>query len=124
LTTLTRFDPGKAEEFGAEIAEVFPVPPEFLAEAVSTLTRSQAPSPVRVRRSENGKPRPDPDPDGCARARHSMPRAILLSAIPECEDRLFPGDVRQFATGDSPPPAKLRPYHRHWSKEAWGDRAI
>jgi hypothetical protein len=40
-----------------------------------------------------------PDPAAWPRARESMAEAILASATPDRDDRLFPGDVQQFTTG-------------------------
>lgn len=97
LTSLLQLDPGKAEQFADAIAELFPVPDEFLSEAVRTITGAGAPSGTTS--SSNGRPpRLEPDPGGWLRARDSMAQAILSSASPEREDRLFPGDVKQFQT--------------------------
>ena len=100
LTTLIRLDPAKAEQLAAEIAELFPVPREFLSEAVGVIGGREAASAM----GRNGgravrRPRLDPNPAGWRRARDSMARAILSSATPHREDRLFPGDVKQFAAG-------------------------
>ncbi len=97
LTTLFLLDRGKAEEFAAAIAETFPVSPTFVSEAARTITAPQ--------QSSNGAAHPpserslDPDPDGWRRARNSMAKAILASATPDRDDRLFPGDPSQFWTG-------------------------
>jgi serine/threonine protein kinase len=87
LTALLGLDPGKAGELAEEIRELFPVPGEFLSEAVQVITGEPAPT--------NGArpPRIDPDLEGWQRARDSMRRAILASATPQREDRLFPGDI-------------------------------
>jgi class III lanthionine synthetase len=99
LTTLFGLDPGKAGQFAAVIAETFPVPPEFLSEAAGVITAA-AREPLNgvARGAKEPAPRLDPDPDGWRRARDSMARAILSSATPGRDDRLFPGDVKQFST--------------------------
>ncbi|MFF7393965.1 class III lanthionine synthetase LanKC [Streptomyces scabiei] len=43
------------------------------------------------------EPRLEPDHAGWLRARESITSAILASATPERDDRLFPGDIEQFA---------------------------
>lgn len=94
LTTLLTFDRSKAHQLAAEIAELFPVPPEFLAEAVRVITGGgTAPS------APTSAPALEPDADGWRRSRDSMAKAIVASATPDRDDRLFPGDVKQFETG-------------------------
>lgn len=44
-------------------------------------------------------PRIEPDPDRWPRLRDSLVQAIVASATPERDDRLFPGDPQQFAAG-------------------------
>lgn len=89
VTTLFVVDRGKAAHLAEVIAEQFPdVPREFLDEAVAEITRDAgvgAPAFVR--------------PSDWPRSRDSMVRAILASATPEREDRLFPGDIAQFEDG-------------------------
>lgn len=95
LTSLLAFDPGKAEEFAAAIGEALPVPGEFLREAVDVIAGAHGesipthplPRPPRV------------EPGRWPELRESMSDAILASATPDREDRLFPGDVKQFFTG-------------------------
>ena len=109
LTTLLARDPGKAHQFAAEIAELFPaVPEEFLVAAVRTITVAHARSPSRSRRGarrptpvepDASPPALEPDPFGWMLARQSMALAIVAAATPQRDDRLFPGDPRQFATG-------------------------
>jgi serine/threonine protein kinase len=92
LTTLLAMDQRKADDFAAAIAAQFPVPSAFLDEAVRTIagsTGSPGPRP----------PRCTPDPPGWERVRDSMAAAIVRSATPERDDRLFPGDIEQFVTG-------------------------
>jgi tRNA A-37 threonylcarbamoyl transferase component Bud32 len=89
VTTLFVVDRGKAAHLAEVIAEQFPdVPREFLDEAVAEITRDAglgAPALVR--------------PGDWSHSRDSMVKAILASATPERDDRLFPGDVAQFSDG-------------------------
>ncbi|QDQ09497.1 class III lanthionine synthetase LanKC [Streptomyces spectabilis] len=97
LTPLLRFDPDKLAQLTAWSESRFPVPPGFGAR----LRQRLSPPPGHVSRVEDADA-PDgslwpegPGTDGLA-ALDSMTEAILLSATPERDDRLFPGDVRQF----------------------------
>ncbi|MFI7404123.1 class III lanthionine synthetase LanKC [Streptomyces sp. NPDC049541] len=89
VTTLFVVDRGKAAHLAEVIAEQFPdVPREFLDEAVAEITRGAAVgAPALVR------------PGDWPHSRDSMVKAILASATPEREDRLFPGDIAQFSDG-------------------------
>ena len=93
LTTLLAIDRTKAVDFAAVIAESFPVPEAFLDEAVEVI----------VGRPGSPLPHPsfplDPQRNGWERIRESLTGAILASASPERDDRLFPGDIEQFHTG-------------------------
>ena len=79
--------------------ELFPVPAEFLDEAVDTIIDR-----ARARR-DHAPPRRQADvassPTRTAGAPRATrwPRAILASATPERDDRLFPGDINQFDDG-------------------------
>ncbi len=98
LTLLMAISPEKAEELAEASANEFPVPREFLTEAVKVITEMGDRS--ERRRSDAGAQAPslEPDEDGWLRARDSMVSAILESATLERDDRLFPGDPKQFAT--------------------------
>ncbi|MEU1271531.1 class III lanthionine synthetase LanKC [Streptomyces sp. NPDC005799] len=89
VTTLFVVDRGKAAHLAEVVAEQFPdVPREFLDEAVEEITRgagSAAPAFVR--------------PGDWPYSRDSMVKAILASATPQRDDRLFPGDIAQFSDG-------------------------
>ncbi|WP_172386591.1 class III lanthionine synthetase LanKC [Streptomyces sp. MNP-20] len=97
LTPLLRFDPDKLAQLTAWCELRFPVPRGFGAR----LRRRLSPPPGHAPRAEgtdaaDGSRWPEgPGADGLA-ALASMTEAILLSATPERDDRLFPGDVRQF----------------------------
>ncbi|MEV4502743.1 class III lanthionine synthetase LanKC [Streptomyces klenkii] len=145
ITTLFVIDRAKAAHLAEVIAGQFPVPREFLDEAVAEITREGA-SPAEVMREgaspagdawEGAPPAgavregsaaeavrqkpaaapprhrtigpgagraaapqdlPDPAADWPG-ARASMIRAILASATPGRDDRLFPGDIATFSEG-------------------------
>ncbi|MFI1100135.1 class III lanthionine synthetase LanKC [Streptomyces melanogenes] len=91
MTTLLVVDQDKAAHLAKVAASQFPAVPEgFFEEAVRVIRGTDEPLarpylPVR----------PAEWPAG----RDSMVRAILASATPEREDRLFPGDIAQFSDG-------------------------
>ncbi|MER6025951.1 class III lanthionine synthetase LanKC [Streptomyces sp. NPDC001851] len=90
VTTLFVVDRGKAAHLAEVIAEQFPdVPRAFLDEAVAEITRNTARSTSR----------PPVVPGDWPYSRDSMVKAILASATPERDDRLFPGDIAQFSDG-------------------------
>ncbi|MEV6673609.1 class III lanthionine synthetase LanKC [Streptomyces sp. NPDC051162] len=96
VTMLFVIDRGKAAHLAEVIAEQFPVPREFLDEAVAEITRDTSPAGrARTGRAVSALPATDDWP----RARDSMVRAILASATPDRDDRLFPGDIAQFGEG-------------------------
>ncbi|WP_432586617.1 class III lanthionine synthetase LanKC [Streptomyces sp. HD1123-B1] len=105
LTALLRQDLAKSEQLAEEIAARFPVPGEFLREAVEVILGEEpARKPSRARepsRAPGSAPpaRLTPDRMGWERACASMARAIRASATPERDDRLFPGDIAQFDPG-------------------------
>jgi tRNA A-37 threonylcarbamoyl transferase component Bud32 len=99
ITTLIGLAPTKARHLAEQIAEAFPVPAGFLEDAVSTICGPVDRIEAR-RHGIGGRPEViEPDAAGWERARESMTQAILASATPERDDRLFPGDIRQFDTG-------------------------
>jgi tRNA A-37 threonylcarbamoyl transferase component Bud32 len=97
LTQLIALGPAKTRQFADEIAELFPaVPSEFLADAVRVISDARGASTPA-----NGAASPpplEPDASGWILARESMARAIVSAATPERDDRLFPGDPKQFDT--------------------------
>ncbi|MFF7727719.1 class III lanthionine synthetase LanKC [Streptomyces sp. NPDC008001] len=129
ITTLFVIDRAKAAHLADVIARQFPVPRELLDEAVAEITRdgaeapasgtarggagSSADEPSRPRTDEPsrhrtigpgagraGTPQALPDPaEDWPGARASMIRAILASATPARDDRLFPGDIATFSDG-------------------------
>ena len=97
LTNLFVIDPHKASELAEAAAQEFPAPLDLLEQAARIIVgpRHEARSGPPPRRRH----RLDPDPEGWRRVRDSMGQAILASATPSRDDRLFPGDVKQFVTG-------------------------
>ncbi|CAL9340172.1 putative SapB synthase [Streptomyces sp. enrichment culture] len=120
LTTLLQLDRRKAAHLAAVIAQQFPdVPQSFLDEAVAEI---EVPS-TGARRPVGTRP-PDPAAPIAAgdwpRSRDDMARAILASATPERDDRLFPGDIAQFADGGgSAWPTARRGYCTRWPRRAY-----
>ncbi|WP_433239854.1 class III lanthionine synthetase LanKC [Streptosporangium sp. CA-135522] len=90
LTIMLPLDRAKAVQIGELVAETFPVPAAVIDEAVRTIMGTD---PAKAR------PVPRPGRDGWPRTGEAMRQAILASATPEREDRLFPGDVAQFQPG-------------------------
>jgi tRNA A-37 threonylcarbamoyl transferase component Bud32 len=103
LTSLIPLEPTKAEQFADEIAKRFPVPREFLEDALRVITGKEDQRERAARAESAGGlrhlPRLSPDRLGFQRARESMTRAILASVTPQRADRLFPGDIEQFSSG-------------------------
>ncbi|MGW3425392.1 class III lanthionine synthetase LanKC [Streptomyces phaeochromogenes] len=121
VTTLFVVDRAKAAHLAEVIAGQFPdVPREFLAEAVAEITQGPAsrttarpssapPSPADAASSSTAAVLPSPanaspyaalaEPGDWPYSRDSMVKAILASATPERDDRLFPGDIAQFSDG-------------------------
>ncbi|GAA1901629.1 class III lanthionine synthetase LanKC [Streptomyces sodiiphilus] len=103
LTTLLAIDRGKAAHLAGLAAAQFPdVPREFLDEAVAEIegrdVRPAGARPAGKQRSAADGPAPV-EPGDWPRSRDAMVRAILASATPERDDRLFPGDIAQFSEG-------------------------
>jgi hypothetical protein len=104
LTTLFALDRSKAAQIAAVIAEHFPVPGEFLDQAVREIVRATPAAGVVRRAADAGATHRSEYEwfDGGSdhvwhRLRAAMTSAIRASATPAREDRLFPGDVEQFA---------------------------
>ncbi|WP_217206795.1 class III lanthionine synthetase LanKC [Streptomyces sp. AC550_RSS872] len=108
LTSLFVVDRDKAAHLADVIAGQFPdVPRAFLDEAVAEICRdgaaragAEAGGPAALRRSTaRTVPASFVEPGDWPYSRDSMVKALLASATPEREDRLFPGDVAQFSDG-------------------------
>jgi hypothetical protein len=103
LTTLFALDLDKAAQLAAVIAGLFPVPENFLDEAVREITRDTVrPVPDVTRlavapREASGAGTSDAGAGvRWDRLAADMVGAIRASATPDRADRLFPGDVDQF----------------------------
>ncbi|MCZ9343891.1 lantipeptide synthetase, partial [Streptomyces sp. TRM76130] len=95
LTSLFALDRYKAAHLADLVAKQFPVDRAFLDAAVEEITRQAADaSPARGA----GGPVVPVEPGDWPRSRESMASAIHASATPSRTDRLFPGDIAQFAT--------------------------
>ncbi|MER5299319.1 class III lanthionine synthetase LanKC [Streptomyces lasiicapitis] len=96
LTPLLRFDAGKLAQLTAWTERRFPVPTGFAVR----LRERLAPPPDWPRTGGDTPADDSPWPEEAGAdadaALDSLAEAIRLSATPEREDRLFPGDVRQF----------------------------
>ncbi|MEW2447773.1 class III lanthionine synthetase LanKC [Streptomyces parvulus] len=95
LTSLLALDRRKAAHLADVVAEQFPVDRAFLDEAVDEITAGADGTPAARRAA--GPPAPV-RPDDWPRSRDSMAEAIRTSATPSRTDRLYPGDIAQFAT--------------------------
>ena len=102
LTTLFALDREKAAQLAVVIAEMFPVPGNFLDEAVLEITRESVRPAADVIRPVAPPGAADGgaagDAGGCARwdrLAADMVGAIRASATPDRADRLFPGDIDQ-----------------------------
>ncbi|MDB1087786.1 class III lanthionine synthetase LanKC [Streptomyces sp. ACA25] len=94
MTSLFSIDRGKAAHLAALVAQQFPdVPQAFLDEAVAVIEGPAVPG------SAARSPAVPVEPGDWPRSRDAMARAILASATPDREDRLFPGDIAQFSEG-------------------------
>lgn len=91
LTAMLRLAPAKAAHLADVVAENFPVPRELLDESVDVIVGGR---PADLRRVVTI------DPDDWPGLRDRLAEAIAASATPERDDRLYPGDIRQFAGGD------------------------
>ncbi|KKK07779.1 class III lanthionine synthetase LanKC [Micromonospora sp. HK10] len=111
LTAMLRLAPEKAAHLAEVVAEHFPVPPDLLDEAVAvilgrTATEVGTPAGTETRTGTEARAvdrcpdRPRIDPDDWPALRDRLATAITASATPHRDDRLFPGDIRQFAGAD------------------------
>ncbi|WP_432958679.1 class III lanthionine synthetase LanKC [Micromonospora haikouensis] len=105
LTQLVRLAPDKAAHLADVVAESFPVPREWLAEAVAEITgagrREDAGSDgdTVTRRAQAGGDDAFDATGDWPGTRRRITTAILASATPHRDDRLFPGDIEQFRSG-------------------------
>jgi hypothetical protein len=104
LTTLFPLDPGKAAHLAAVIAEHFGVPAGFLDQAVREITGpAPATRPPGGAAGAGTTDRPEyglfdhQGEQAWSQLRAALAGAIRSSATPSRQDRLFPGDIEQFA---------------------------
>ncbi|MCW2639410.1 MAG: serine/threonine protein kinase [Dactylosporangium sp.] len=91
ITQIVWLSKPKARQLAEVISEHFPVPPEFLAKAVDTIAaHGTVTGPQHLVQWETGD---------WPQLREQMARAILATATPDRQDRLFPGDIEQFRLG-------------------------
>ncbi|MEV4721166.1 class III lanthionine synthetase LanKC [Micromonospora noduli] len=90
LTQLVRLAPEKVTHLADIIAANFPVPRSFLDPAVEEITGEPHGA---------AEPRGNLDADDWRTMRARLTTAIVASATPERDDRLFPGDIEQFRSG-------------------------
>ncbi|MDA2814989.1 class III lanthionine synthetase LanKC [Nocardiopsis sp. RSe5-2] len=116
LTSLFAVDRAKAAHLAEEAARAFPHAREFLERGAAEILRDadggSAGRPVTAGEAAvgsaggadtpgaggQGAPFPPVAPGDWPRSRDSMAAAVLASATPDRDDRLFPGDIAQFAT--------------------------
>lgn len=98
LTELIGLDESKAAQFAAEIKRSFPVPDTYVDSAVRVIT-TREPAGALPPAGTAIPARFGADDDSWPPLRAAMVRAILASATPERDDRLFPGDIAQFESG-------------------------
>jgi tRNA A-37 threonylcarbamoyl transferase component Bud32 len=102
LTSLLALDRRKAEHLADVVAGQFPVPRAFLDAAVAEITDAAeitaVPEATASAAPRAGHRFVPVEPGDWPRSRESMSAAIRASATPSRDDRLFPGDIAQFAT--------------------------
>ncbi|MEV6569495.1 class III lanthionine synthetase LanKC [Streptomyces sp. NPDC051577] len=98
LTSLFVLDRAKAAHLADIAAEQFPVPRAFLDEAVEEILYDPPPGEPGHRPTVPTGPYLPVEPGDWSRARASMTAALRASATLDREDRLFPGDIAQFAS--------------------------
>jgi len=91
MTNLIGLHRVKARHYAEIITEHFPVSAEFLAKGVDVIVPPDTPA--------TESPRIEADPAKWPQLRDDLVRAIVASATPDREDRLFPGDPEVFAVG-------------------------
>ncbi|MEQ4304567.1 class III lanthionine synthetase LanKC [Plantactinospora sp. B6F1] len=106
LTQMVRLAPSKAAHLADVVAAHFPVPRDFLDAAVDEIVDGTAHRRDAIRTGDARRTHPVPGIDDFDADRSAWPRlrdriagAILASATPDRDDRLFPGDIDQFRTG-------------------------
>jgi hypothetical protein len=91
MTNLVGLHRAKARHFAEIITDHFPVDRKFLDAGVNVIVPPDLTVPP--------SPQFEPDLDLWPELRRDLVRSIVASATPARDDRLFPGDVAQFAVG-------------------------
>lgn len=99
LTVLIRLDRAKAAHLAAEITRGYALPDGFLDGAVREITGGVPHPPPALAGTQFAGDGTAPDPAAWEPTRRALTAAILASATPRRDDRLFPGDVEQFHSG-------------------------
>jgi hypothetical protein len=100
LTTTVQLNRAKAVQLAELITETFPVPAGMVDDAVQTIMGAEPGQPRAGQPDAPADARPpEPGRDDWPAVRDALGRAIVASATPERDDRLFPGDVAQFMPG-------------------------
>ncbi|MFE9394957.1 class III lanthionine synthetase LanKC [Streptomyces flavidovirens] len=98
MTTLLVVDRDKARHLAEVAARQFPdVPREFLDEAVAVIRGTDTDTDTDTARDR--QPYVPVEPADWPGGRDSIAAGILASATPGRDDRIFPGDIAQFADG-------------------------
>ncbi|MFE2146321.1 class III lanthionine synthetase LanKC [Streptomyces sp. NPDC059456] len=98
LTSLLVLDRAKAAHLASVAAAQFPVPRQFLDEAVEEILSGAPQAAPAARLPAPAGPYLPVEPGEWPAARASMTAALRASATPEREDRFVPGDIAQFAS--------------------------
>ncbi|MBQ1093773.1 class III lanthionine synthetase LanKC [Streptomyces sp. B93] len=98
LTSLFALDRRKAAHLADVVVEQFPVDRALLDAAVKEITDGLTDVPAGRPAAGSAAPVVPVGPGDWPRSRESMAAALHASATPARADRLFPGDIAQFAT--------------------------
>ncbi|HEU5160541.1 MAG TPA: class III lanthionine synthetase LanKC [Streptosporangiaceae bacterium] len=96
LTMTLPMHRAKVIQLGEIVTETFPVPRELITDAVRTIIGEVSEADAA---GQPEAPPPAPGQDDWPTVKAALHRAILASATPERDDRLFPGDIAQFRPG-------------------------
>jgi serine/threonine protein kinase len=100
MTTMFWLHRPKAQDYVDVIRSHFPVDKSFLQSAVDVIVAPAAKTGDLSRLTGKARPKlPAFEPGNWPELRDNLARAIVASATPERNDRLFPGDIEQFAIG-------------------------
>ncbi|MGO1051831.1 class III lanthionine synthetase LanKC [Crossiella sp. CA198] len=95
LNSLCALAPGKVRSLCAAVLARFPLPPEYVRPILARLCAGAGSPPPSTR--DPVPPAFATGPADLARLRERITAAIVAAATPQRADRLFPGDIAQFA---------------------------